>query len=301
VLIDGWWTIGHRKDEGWVRVGVVQPDISLADDWDETRKPWIVGRTVGLSQALSDKDLDLIVWPETSLPGVFIDAPFLTYEIRAKAAQWHTPVLMGSIAREGLQQYYNSAFLIGADGQVLGHYNKIHLVPFGEYLPLRPLLGWIDKFVPLEDFTAGTTYKVFSLGDGKKFSVLICFEDTLGNLCRHFALAGANFFVNITNDAWFEETRAPFLQLQGAVFSCVENHRSLARAANTGVSALIDPFGRILATVTDARGKKLFVTGSAWAKLPLEHEKTFYTKYGDVFTSLCFLCILIASVVSLRR
>ncbi|MDE2215023.1 MAG: apolipoprotein N-acyltransferase [Candidatus Omnitrophica bacterium] len=296
VLTNGWWTMGHTRQEGEVKVGVVQPDISLADDWDEARKPWIIGKTVGLTQAFSDKKLDLIVWPETSLPGVFTDAPFLTYEIRATAAGMHTPIVMGSIDQEG-RHYYNSAFYIGTDGQVLGHYDKIHLVPFGEFLPLRPILGWIDQFVPLEDFTPGTKYKVFSLGGQKNFSVLICFEDTLGSLCRHFALAGADFFVNITNDAWFEQTRAPYLHLQGAVFSCVENHRALARAANTGVSALIDPWGRMLTTVTNGKGRKIFVTGSTCGTLPLVHEKTFYTKYGDVFTWACFLCIVVATVI----
>ncbi|MDE2028917.1 MAG: apolipoprotein N-acyltransferase, partial [Candidatus Omnitrophica bacterium] len=283
-----------------IKVGVVQPVVSLTEDWDPDRKPWIVGRIVGLTKAMRDKDLDLIVWPETSLPGVITDSPFLMTEIKATAEDMHVPILMGSMAQVG-ENYYNSAFLIGADGQMLGRYDKIHLVPFGEYLPLRPLLGWIDKFVPLEDFTPGVSYKVFSIAPGKRFSVLICFEDTLGDLCRRFALAGADFFVNITNDAWFEETRAPYLHLQGAVFSCVENHRALARAANTGISALIDPWGRILTTVENAHGKKLWVTGSTSGRLPLIREKTFYTKYGDVFTYLCFLCILIAVPISVRR
>ena len=148
---------------------------------------------------------------------------------------------------------------------MLGRYDKIHLVPFGEYLPLRPILGWINKFVPLDDFTPGKTYKIFSIAPSqKKFGVLICFEDTLGYLCRHFAQAGADFFVNMTNDAWFRDTKAPFLHLQAAVFGCVENHRSLARAANTGVSALVDPWGRIIATVGDGHGKETFIEGTAW-------------------------------------
>jgi len=298
VLIYGWWVTGQKKYYQMVRVGVVQPNIPLAMDWDEGRKPWIIAKTIQLTQQLRNQNLDLIVWPETSLPGVISDAPFLTNEIQAAAAGLHTPILIGSIAKEG-GQYYNSAFLIGTDGQMLGRYDKIHLVPFGEYLPLRPILGWVNKFVPLDDFTSGKTYKIFSMLPSKaKFAVLICFEDTLGYLRRHFAQAGADFLVNMTNDAWFRDTKAPFLHLQAAVFGCVENHRSLVRAANTGVSALVDPWGRIIATVSDGNGKETFVEGTAWAPLPLNHEKTFYTKYGDIFTYLCFLCILVAVVTA---
>lgn len=311
VLAYGCWVTGQKKYYPIVRVGVVQPNIPLKIDWDEGLKPWIIDQNIRLTQRLKDQKLDLIVWPETSLPGVISDAPFLTDEIQAAAAGLHTPLLIGSIAKED-EQYYNSAFLIGADGQMQGRYDKIHLVPFGEYLPLRPVLGWISKIVPLDDFTFGKTYKVFSIApmsshaedsfrSQKKFSVLICFEDTLGYLCRNFARAGAELFVNMTNDAWFRDTKAPFLHLQAAVFGCVENHRSLAAAANTGVSALVDPWGRIIATVSDGHGKETFVEGTAWGVLPLNHEKTFYTKYGDVFTYLCFLCILVAVILRGRK
>ena len=297
VLIYGFWVTGQKKYYETVKVGIVQPNIPLAVDWDEGRKPWIIAKTIQLTQKLRDQKLDLIVWPETSLPGVITDAPFLTNEIQASAAGLHTPILIGSIAKEG-GQYYNSAFLIGADGKMLGRYDKIHLVPFGEYLPLRPILGWISKFVPLDDFTSGKTYKIFSIAPSqKRFAVLICFEDTLGYLCRNFARAGAGFFVNITNDAWFRDSKEPFLHLQAAVFGCVENHRSLARAANTGVSALVDPWGRIITAVSEGQGKETFIEGTAWGSLPLNHEKTFYTKYGDIFTYLCFLCILVAAVL----
>ena len=297
VFLYGWWVTGQKKYDEIVRVGIVQPNIPLKIAWDDQRKPWIIDKTIQLTQKFRNQKLDLIVWPETSLPGVISDATFLTYEIRAAAASLHTPILIGSIAQEG-ERYYNSAFLIGPDGQMMGRYDKIHLVPFGEYLPLRPILGWINAIIPLDDFTSGKTYKIFSITPSSfKFAVLICFEDTLGYLRRNFSRAGAGFFVNMTNDAWFRDTKAPFLHLQAAVFGCVENHRSLARAANTGVSALVDPWGRIIAAVSDGNGKKAFVAGTAWGSLPINHEMPFYTKYGDVFTYLCFLCILVAVIL----
>ena len=295
VLIYGGWLTQQKENYPMIKVGIVQPNIPLAVDWDESQHPAIVAKTIQLTHQLQGQKLDLIVWPETSLPGVFSDSPFLADEVQSTAVDLKTPMLIGSVSKEQ-DQYYNSAFLIGADGYVQGRYDKIHLVPFGEYLPLRPILGWINKFVELDDFTSGKTYKIFSVNQ-QRFGVLICFEDTLGYLRRNFAAQGAELFVNITNDAWFRDTQAPFLHLQAAVLGCVENHRSLVRAANTGVSALVDPWGRIIAMVSDEHGRKTFIEGSAWGSLPINHEKTFYTKYGDVFTYLCFLCILVAVVM----
>ena len=293
----GFFVLGHAADYPTLKVGVVQPNIPLAMDWDVEAKPAIIDRTLQLTAQLQGKGLDLIVWPEAAVPGLITEDPFLIDKIRATAADMHTPILIGSMAREG-DHFFNSAFLIGADGAFEGRYDKIHLVPFGEYLPLRPVLGWINRFVELDDFTSGKNYKVFSLGPAQKsFGVLICFEDTLGYLRRNFSRAGADLFINMTNDAWFRDTKAPFLHLQAAVLGCVENHRSLARAANTGVSALVDPWGRIKVVAGDEGGKQSFVEGTAWGELPLVHEKTFYTKYGDVFTYLCFLCILLAVIL----
>lgn len=293
VLVYGLVVIGQKKSYKTVNVGVVQPNIPLEINWDAARKPWIVAHTLQLTGQLEDKKLDLIVWPETSLPGTIGDDELLVDEIRQTARRLQVPILIGSVAEED-GHYYNSAFLIGADGQIHGRYDKIHLVPFGEYLPLRPILGWINAFVPLDDFTSGRTYKIFSSRENPKpFGVLICFEDTLEYLRRNFTSAGAEFFVNMTNDAWFKDTKAPFLHLQAAVFGCVETRRALVRAANTGVSAWVDPYGRIVHVVGDGHGKKTFVEATGWGRLPLNQEKTFYTKYGDIFTILCFLCILI--------
>jgi apolipoprotein N-acyltransferase len=294
VVLYGYHTVTQARYDQTIRVGLVQPNISLKENWDYSLKSAIVDKTLKLTNQLKDDKLDLILWPEASLPGLITDDFESIYKIRLTAKTLNTSLLIGSTAQEG-DQFFNSAFLIGADGQMRGRYDKIHLVPFGEYLPLRPILGWINHFVPLDDFTSGRTYKIFSLTPKIHFGTLICFEDTLGDMCRQFALKGADFFVNITNDAWFKNTREPFLHLQGAVFGCVENHRALAHAANTGVSALVDPVGRITMTIDDGHGQKLFIAASSWGILPLNHQMTFYTKYGDIFTIFCFLCILIAS------
>ncbi len=144
----------------------------------------------------------------------------------------------------------------------------------------------------MDDFTPGKKYKIFSIAPvQKKFGVLICFEDTLGYLRRHFAQAGADFFVNMTNDAWFKDTKAPFLHLQAAVFGCVENHRSLARAANTGVSALVDPWGRIIAAVGDGNGKKTFIEGTASGVLAFRTMKRLFIQNTEMFLLTCVFCV----------
>jgi apolipoprotein N-acyltransferase len=204
-------------------------------------------------------------------------------------------------------QYNHSAFCLpppapapGGPGRPDQQYDKIHLVPFGEYVPLRGLFPFLSDLVPIGDFTPGKEYTLFSIdfkeGTGSLkqglFGVLICFEDTLSYISRRFTQEGAQFLVNITNDAWFLDTPAPFMHLQASVFRAIENRRSLIRSANTGVSSFVDPSGRIYRYLQDTHGKKTFVEGYAREEVLLSQEKTFYTKFGDVFAYLCFGCIL---------
>ena len=276
-----------------VSVGIVQPNIHQDMKWDPSLQPWIVQKTINLSERLSKEKLDLIVWPESSLPGVVNQVPALMDVIAQSAVQMKTPVLMGAITDEN-QQYFNSAYLISSSGEMQSRYDKIHLVPFGEYIPIRSVLGWLGNIVGLEDFTAGREHTLMRVGRDKVlFGVLICFEDTLGYLRRDFTNAGAEFFVNMTNDAWFKDTKAPFLHLAAAVFGSVENKRALVRSANTGVSVFIDPFGRVVGYVEDAAHKRTFISATAFNSVPAVTTKTFYTKYADVFTCGCFMVILV--------
>jgi apolipoprotein N-acyltransferase len=290
----GAWQATHVPPMQTVNIGVVQPNIPQAIKWNPQMQFFIVQKTIHLSEEFKGQKLDLIVWPETSLPGIVSEIPHLMEDVKKTARRLKTPLLMGTVTEEN-GKFYNSTYLLSPKGAIAGRYDKIHLVPFGEYLPLRPVLGWINQFVPLEDFTSGTEYKLFKTDTiCKPFSVLICFEDTLGYLRRNFTNEGTGFFINVTNDAWFMDTKAPFMHLQPAVFGCVANKRSLVRAANTGFSGFIDPYGRIISTVHDETNKKTFVAGVASAQVPISTIKTFYTKYGDVFTALCLFAILFA-------
>ena len=286
----GFWTFKHTQFPSTVKVVVVQPNIAQKIKWDDRYMPSIVSQTLALTDEAAQSHPDIILWPETSLPGILSEQPAYVEQIQLKALDLKTPIVMGAIINEK-NQYFNSAVLVGSDGRIQGRYHKIHLVPFGEFLPLRPVLGWMNRYIGLEDFTSGKEYTIFSAG-GSRFGVLICFEDAIDGLWRNFTKAGGEFFMNMTNDAWFMDTKEPFLHLQCAVLECVANKRSLVRAANTGVSGFIDPLGRIISLAQDKNGKKTFVKVFSSADVPLNNRLTFYTKYADIFTYLCFLCIL---------
>ncbi len=273
-----------------IKIAVIQPNIPLSIHWDLSRRAEIVDKHINLtSQALSDGP-GLIVWSETAFPGLVDDAPQLFEKIKHFAGQIQIPILMGVITTDGLR-YFNSAVLISKDGTVTKQYDKLHLVPFGEYIPFRKTFPLLEKIVPIDDFTAGSEYTLFSI---QKYHVaaLICFEDTIPELARHFTRRGADLLINITNDAWFGDTKAPFLHLANSVFRAVENRRALVRSANTGVSAFVDTHGRIIDSVKTAEGKKVDIEGVSVAEVAFNTEQTFYSKFGDVFTYLCFGCIL---------
>ncbi len=291
VLVYGMVRMNMLANFPTVRVAVIQPNIAQADKWEPRLRESIVDETLDLTRQASQQNPDVIIWPETSLPAFLWEEPALVGRIKEQAKQLKTPILFGAITQEG-DHYFNSALMVSNAGEIAQQYNKIHLVPFGEYLPWRPVLGWINRFVALEDFTPGQEYVVFNTIAQKPFGVLICFEDTVAYIRRNFVKAGARFFVNMTNDAWFEDTKAPFLHMQAAIFGSIENRRSLVRAANTGVSAMIDPLGHIIETVHDSKGKKSFIKGVAVATVPVVDETTFYTKYADLFTFALLIGII---------
>jgi apolipoprotein N-acyltransferase len=180
----------------------------------------------------------------------------------------------------------------------VGRYDKIHLVPFGEYIPLRELLFFIESTIGegIGNFKSGKVIYNFSLPQGK-LGVLICFEIIFPDLCRRFVKNGADFLVTITNDAWFGRTSAPSQHFSIATFRAVENRVFIARAANTGISGLIDPKGKIL------KQGEIFTEEAINGTIRLNKSKTFYTLYGDVFAWICtaFSIILLSGSTLYRR
>src|SRR3989338_7888078 len=250
-----------------LRVAIVQGNIPQEEKWDYDFRAYISDKYAALTKEVSLQAPDLIIWPETSVPGYLETDIELLNRIERVAKESKIPLLVGAPREEGIseEKYYNSAFLFDKDGQILGHYDKLHLVPFGEYVPFKSALAFVEKFAPLPigDFSEGRDYTVFKFlierkAAGKdvnlrlkkfiKLSCLICFEDIFPNLARGFVKRGAQLLVNITNDAWFKDSSAAYQHAQSSIYRAVENRTNVVRAANTGLSCFIDQKGRVSAS-----------------------------------------------------
>lgn len=279
--------VSGRNDQ---RITVIQPNIAQSRKWDPSSWPGIQKKILKLTELALEEKPDVLVWPETSFPGFTWQSPERYEDIKNFVARNRVPLLLGTVTvRNG--NYYNSAILLSEKGQEVSRYDKMHLVPFGEFLPLRPLLNFIENFVPIEDFGRGKELKVFPQG----FSVAICFEDTVAPVVRALTMAGAGYLINITNDGWFKDTNEPFLHLQASIFQAVANRRAIVRAANTGVSGFIDANGAV--SVFKAKdGRSVMREGLFTGPIAPNLRISFYTRFGDVFAYLCFLIVAVALI-----
>lgn len=298
---------GHYKIHYWqqkaygqpVKIAVIQPNIPQAFKWQPGYEDLIMDRQVVLSRQAIKDNPDLIIWPEAALPSVVGEDERYYAGVLDFAGRIKKPLLLGVVNKRG-DDYYNSADLIGVRGDFLTRYDKLHLVPFGEYIPLRGVFPFLENIVPIADFTAGKDYTVFSLG-ARRFAVLICFEDLFPELSRKFCLQGAGFLVNITNDAWFGKTAAAHQHLAASVFRAVENRTFVVRSANTGISGFISPYGKVYSLVRDDSGKDIFVSGYSAAEVfPAQAKATAYQRRGDILIIFCII-FLIYAIVLLRK
>lgn len=294
-----------------LKVSVVQGNIPQEVKWNDAFREEIINRYEALTRKAAENKPDLIIWPETSVPGFLESEKDLFERVKGLVISIDTPLLVGTVReKKGSNgvNYYNSAILFSNDGRILDIYDKVHLVPFGEYIPFKKALSFVEKFapVPIGDCSAGRVYKVFSffiergvkdkdvnwkLLKKVKFSSLICFEDIFPGLTREFVKNGAGFLVNITNDAWYKKSSAPYQHAQNSVFRAVENRTNIIRAANTGASCYIDQKGRI-AGLIETKKDGIFVAGFKSHEIVLSRIRTFYTTYGDVFAYLCIIYIV---------
>lgn len=286
-----------------IRLGVVQPNVDQAAKWDTAYREETLARFDRLTGQLG-RTTDLVIWPEAATPFLFEREPIYQLQLIALANHAQAPILFGSPAirfyPDRRPYLLNSAYLLAPDGQLLGRYDKQHLVPFGEYIPLKSsLLFFLDKLVEgIGDFEAGpgpTIMTVTPQPDAAgtsprpvKFGVAICYEVIFPDLVRQFAAHGAEFMVTITNDAWFGRSAAPSQHFAMVVFRSVENHLAFARSANTGISGFIDPFGHIVDTTPIFTEQAVRATIQAW------RPHTFYSRHGDVFAYGCvIICALL--------
>jgi apolipoprotein N-acyltransferase len=278
-----------------IKISVIQGNIPQELKWEPQSRDFIIDKYFRLTaQAVKEKP-DLIIWPEAAMPCVLEEAPLFYEKVKEFSKRIKTPLVLGAVTAKN-DNYYNSALFISSEGKLLNRYDKLHLVPFGEYIPLKKILSFLETVVPIGDITAGKEYTIFQIPNPKiqtRFAVLICFEDLFPKLSREFVKKGANFLVNITNDAWYKKSSAPFQHLQASVFRTVENRVFLVRAANTGVSGFILPTGKIISLVQDESSRKIFIDGFATKDIFMpEWPLSFYTRYGDIFIFLLFIFII---------
>jgi len=279
-----------------VKVSLIQGNIAQEIKWVQSFQKDIIKRYQLLTElSYLKEEPDIIIWPETAFPE-YLEFNETDKPLKDLAKKIKTPLLVGSIRFEKMR-YYNSAILFSAKGAIAGIYDKLHLVPFGEYIPLRKFLPWVERMLGIEDFTRGPGYEIFSVPASKcgiiKFGVLICFEDTLGSMARTFVRKGADVLVNMTNDAWFGDSACPFQHLEASVLRAVENRVFVLRAANTGVSCFIDDAGRLIRRVQDGRGKATHVTGSETGLAYKTRRSSLYTRMGDVLVLLSGIYVFI--------
>jgi apolipoprotein N-acyltransferase len=293
-----------------LRVAAVQSNVPQNQKFDPqfTRKIFDQFRRLSEIALRSTSPADLLIWPESSMPGpVLADRESYQF-VMDLAASAESDILLGTIDEEN-GDVYNAALLVSDGGEQVQVYRKLHLVPFGEYVPGRhsvPLLARIVGDQVPGDFKAGKNHTVFELTNRDvKVAPLICFEDTLGELTRRFVLPsetnpGANLLADITNDGWFLHSAGSHQHLANAIFRCVETRRPMVRAANTGVTCFVNEFGRVTQKLQDDTGSTFtegVLTGEV--KIPTENELTFYTRHGELFAKLCAILSAIATLAAL--
>lgn len=269
-----------------LQVALIQGNIDQTQKWAPDKRQASIDRYQELSvQALEDQP-DLVVWPEAATPFFLQDHSALTLQVKQLPMQLNAFLLVGSPAYQqsssGEYKYYNSAYLLSPTGEELGRSDKKHLVPFGEYVPLGRLLSFIDKLVVgVGDFSPGQV-RPLPL-NGHHLGVLICYEAIFPQLAREYVRQGSDLLINLTNDAWFGNSSAPYQHLAMTRFRAIENRIWIARAANTGISALISPAGNI--TLAGPIFEPLQLSGL----VGLGSEVTFYTRFGDIFAYICLI------------
>ncbi len=287
-----------KKTTRSLDVTLVQGNIDQNLKWNSRYQWQTIDIYRSLSLQLAPSQHRLIVWPETAMPFYFQQRNAMHAAIVDTAVASSSALLFGSPSYEthgSNISYMNSAFLLRPDGTLSRRYDKVHLVPYGEYAPLGSLFPFITKIVAgVGDFKPGKGYYPLTIGDDR-LGVLICYEGILPDAARKYKQRHAELLVNITNDAWFGRTSAPYQHLSMTVFRAIENRLYLVRAANTGISAIIDPTGTILSN-TDIF-ERTILTGD----VKMIDEKTFYAAYGDLFVYLCATTLVVLVILTMQR
>ena len=294
-LAYGWMIVSKPIAGKAIKISLVQGNIDQDKKWDPKYAHSIMQTYADLSAEASKAGPGLIVWPEAATPGLILKRINLLTQMRALIREAGTHLLLGSseypkFAKDPVKQPKggNTALFFSPEGKVLGQYLKIKLIPFAEYVPFEGTIPWPEFIVPEKKSShiAGDEITLFEL-NGTRFGALICWEAAYPELVRRFVKEGAEFVVNLTNEAWFGRSPAARHSVTSIVFRAVENRIFVVRCANTGVSCFIDPCGRIMGRVKDETGNDLFVRGILTESVIPMAAKSFYTRYGDWVVWLC--------------
>jgi len=299
------WGSGRVATSNWtregqsVRIGIVQGNVDQAQKWDATHASAIFQDYLRQTRTALFQGANLVLWPESSTPFMFEEDRAGADQVVTLARQASVPMLIGSDqiewsvvdGRRVPARLFNAAFLVRPDGSIAGVYRKMHLVPFGEYVPLQRLLFFAAPLTAqVGTFSPGDRPEVLKV-DGHALSVAICYEVVYPALVRQFVVAGSALLTTITNDAWFGRTSAPYQHFEQASMRAIEEGRYLARAANTGISGLVDPYGRVL------EKSDLFQPAVLVGEARFLETSTFYARHGDLLAYAAALLTLVLTLV----
>jgi apolipoprotein N-acyltransferase len=286
---------------GRMTIGVVQGNIDQSEKWSPDNQLRTMHLYLELSRTLAGKGRpELVVWPETALPFYPQTFPDIS-PLWDLTRRYDTALLTGApwFERTGEEPkkiiYYNSAQLLVPDGTYGGAYHKSHLVPFGEYVPMKKLLPFLAPLVEaVGDFSPGAVTEPLAWKSAR-IGVLICFESIFPDIARKWSEQGANVLVNLTNDAWYGKSSAPYHSMAMTVLRAVETRRSVVRSANTGISGFIDPLGRV------DTSSPIFVTWAATDRVALLGDQTVFVRWGYRFPGVCLVVGGVAWLLAGRR
>lgn len=283
----------HRPGSSFT-ISVIQGNIEQDRKWEPSYQQEVLAVYEKLSQEALSASASLLVWPETAVPFYFEYDVQNTDKLMQFQKDLGSYLLFGSVmVKDRMRErteLTNSVILLDREGKKSFTYDKIHLVPFGEYVPLRSILFFVDKLVAgIGDYVPGRQYTRAETELGS-FGTVVCYEVIFPGLVRKFFVSGGDFIVTITNDAWFGKTAGPYQHFSMAVFRAIENRKPLIRAANTGISGFIDSNGRILAQ------SGLFAREVLTKNITTDSTRTFYTRYGDLFSYLCIVISIVLAV-----
>jgi len=290
-----------------IRVAVIQANVPVEEKWDARLRDAIMDRYIAMTREAIGRNAQFILWPESATPLPYEEDVPRAETIRRLARQAHVTLLIGSDQVEPVRpidqgkpavRNYNAAYLIQPDGSTAAIYRKIHLVPFGEYVPFGRVLTFVGPIISavgdLSAFTPGTDATVLPVA-GHKASTAICYEVIFSSLMRTFVVNGSELLTTITNDAWYGWSSAAYQHWQQASLRSIEEGRYLARAANTGISGFVDPYGRVL------QKSVMFQSAVMAEDVRFITDRTIYSRIGDLAGWMSVVLTAAALVVSRRK